>query len=452
MKAHIKTLAIIAMAIIAILPPAFSQKIAIVEVNVIPMDREILLENQTVLISDGKIVSIINSADFQNDGTFQLIDGKGKFLMPGLSEFHSHIPNNMELAEETMWLYLMHGVLTVRGMIGHPNHLVLKEKIANGEIAGPRIFAAGPSLNGTSVENPAMGKQMVKEQAEANYDHLKLHPGLDKPKFDAIAETAQREGIFYGGHVSLDVGLEYALAGGYRSIEHMDGYIEAMVRNKSLLDPQISGLFGVNLIEHIDRSKMDFMVDMTQAQKTWIVPTQSLFERWMGSASAQEFEQMDEFKLMSVSTRANWFRQKRMFDNSQPDKEKLEAYLNFRREMLMKLHNAGVPFVLGSDSPQILNVPGVATLHEMTALARAGMTPYEIYKTGTLNAAEYFNQKGQFGQVSVGADADLVLLGENPLDAVEKFQSIEGIIVQGKFIPKSTLLQKKAEIIEANKE
>src|SRR5690606_38755345 len=107
-----------------------------------------------------------------------------------------------------------------------------------------------------------------------------------------------------------------------RSIEHMDGYIEALVSDKSLLDPQVSGLFGVNLIEHIDRNKMDELVKMTKAQKTWIVPTQSLFERWMGPASAQEFEQMEEFKLMAVGTRANWFRQKRMFDNSQPNKEK----------------------------------------------------------------------------------------------------------------------------------
>ncbi|MGE0930563.1 amidohydrolase family protein [Peijinzhouia sedimentorum] len=452
MKAYFKILTLSLLAVTLFLPPAFSQKIAITDVHVIPMDREILLENQTVLISNGKIESISNSADFQNNGNYQIIEGKGKYLIPGLSEFHSHIPNNMELAEETMWLYVMHGVLTVRGMIGHPNHLVLKEKIANGELVGPRIFAAGPSLNGTSVENPEKGRQMVKDQAAANYDHLKLHPGLDKPKFDAIAKTAQNEDIFYGGHVSVDVGLVHALAGGYRSIEHMDGYIEALVSDKSLLDPQVSGLFGVNLIEHIDRNKMDELVKMTKAQKTWIVPTQSLFERWMGPASAQEFEQMEEFKLMAVGTRANWFRQKRMFDNSQPNKEKLEDYLAFRREMLMKLHNAGVPFVLGSDSPQILNVPGVATHHEMAALARAGMSPFEIYKTGTVNAAEYFEQKETFGQITVGADADLVLLNANPLEAVENFQTIEGVIVQGKFITKETLNQKKMEIIEANKE
>lgn len=451
MKAYFKILALSLLAVILFLPPAISQKIAITDVHVIPMDREILLENQTVLISNGKIESISNSADFQNNGNYQIIEGKGKYLIPGLSEFHSHIPNNMELAEETMWLYVMHGVLTVRGMIGHPNHLVLKEKIANGELVGPRIFAAGPSLNGTSVENPEKGRQMVKDQAAANYDHLKLHPGLDKPKFDAIAETAQNEGIFYGGHVSVDVGLAHALAGGYRSIEHMDGYIEALVSDKSLLDPQVSGLFGVNLIEHIDRNKMDELVKMTKDQNTWIVPTQSLFERWMGPASAQEFEQMEEFKLMAVGTRANWFRQKRMFDNSQPNKEKLEDYLAFRREMLMMLHDAGVPFVLGSDSPQILNVPGVATHHEMVALAHAGMSPFEIYKTGTVNAAEYFEQKGTFGQITVGADADLVLLNENPLEDVENFQTIDGVIVQGKFISKETLNQTKAKIIEANK-
>jgi hypothetical protein len=432
------------------------QKIAYVGVNVIPMDSERVLPNQVVVVTENKVTEIIPAQGFKADKNTKIIDGTGKYLMPGMSEFHSHIPNaqngDFTNTQETMWLYLMHGVLTVRGMIGHPSHLELIEKIKNAEMEGPRIFAAGPSLNGNSVANPEAGAEMVRNQAAAGYHHLKLHPGLDIPKFEAIASTAMEVGIRFGGHVSADVGLANSLSGGFKSVEHMDGYIEALVSDKSKLDPQIAGPFGLYLSPHIDKDRMSELVQMTLDGGAWIVPTQSLFERWFGPKSTSEFQDDDEFKLVSVQLRGAWFNQRRMLENSIPDYKLIEEYITFRCEMIKMLHAAGVPFVLGSDSPQVFNVPGFSVYHELEAMQRCGLSPYEVLKSGSINAAAYFDEKDIFGVIKPGADADFVLLDQNPLEDVANFRSLNAISIQGKYYNRDFLNQKRSEIIARHQE
>jgi imidazolonepropionase-like amidohydrolase len=348
-----------------------------------------------------------------------------------------------------MWLYLANGILNVRGMIGHESHLELKKKISFGEIIGPRIFAAGPSLNGNTVDSPESGEKMVRDQKKAGYDHLKLHPGLDMPRFMAISSTAKEVGIKFGGHVSLDVGLVNSLNQGYRSVEHMDGYIEAMIEDKSRLDPQIAGPFSMLLVKEADLSKLPELLNLTLDRKAWLAPTLTLFERFFGYVPADEFRLEPEMKYMPGVQVQQWVNQKKLLENQGVLKEEnVKPYLEFRKHLLKTLFEGGVPIILSSDSPQVFNVPGFSIHNEIKSMHEAGIPPFEILKAGSSNVAKYFEMEGQFGSIQKDASADFVLVSGNPLKDLSQLKNIEGIMLRGTWIGKEKLQEelKKVEM------
>ena len=205
---------------------------AFIGVNVLPMDKEGVLADQTVVVTDGKITSIAPAAKTQIPTGAVKIDGTGKFLMPGLGELHAHIPGGKAPEadiERTLFLYVANGVTTIRGMLGDPRHLVYRERVAKGEVLGPRIYTSGPSFNDNTASTPEAAVAMVVEQKKAGYDLLKIHPGVPRNAFDVMAAKADELRIPFAGHVPEAVGLTRALETKYRSIDHLDGYVEALV-------------------------------------------------------------------------------------------------------------------------------------------------------------------------------------------------------------------------------
>ncbi len=423
----------------------FGQEYLIRNIHVISMENDQVLKDHLIHVRDGKIEGVFPaSKNLKFSKKIVEIDGKGSYAFPGLAEMHSHIPttetDDFSYIQDVMWLYLANGVLNVRGMIGHHSHLELKKKIDSGDIIGPRIFAAGQSLNGNSVETAQMGEAMVRQQKEAGFDHLKLHPGLDMPKFLAIANTAKEVDIMYGGHISLDVGLVNSLNNGYRSVEHMDGYIEALVTDKSKLDPQVAGPFSMMAVMDADMSRIPYLVQLTLDKQAWIAPTLTLFERFFGYIPADEFRLEPEMKYMPGVQVQQWVNQKKLLENQGVLKEEnVRPYLEFRKEMLMALHRGGVPIIMSSDSPQVFNVPGFSIHNEIYSMKEAGMSPYEILVSGSVNVARYFEREGEFGQIKKGAAADFVLLEGNPLNDLTHLKKVNGVMVSGKWLTKERL-------------
>ncbi|HSJ66715.1 MAG TPA: amidohydrolase family protein [Anditalea sp.] len=419
-----------------------AQEYTITNVHIISMNDSSILENHSIHIANGKIQAIGTS--LKTSG--QTINGKGAYLLPGLSEMHSHIPTtdtqDFSYLQDIMWLYLANGVLTIRGMIGHPSHLVLKQKIENGEITGPRIFAAGPSLNGNTVTSPESGREMVKDQKSKGYDHLKIHPGLDMERFIAIAEAAKKENIKIGGHVPLDVGLENTIKYGYHSNEHMDGYIEAMISDTSCLDQEKAGPFSMNLTSQIDMQKLPSLVKLTKDYNVFIAPTLSLFDRYFGYIPAEELSKADEMKYLPKSLIDQWKSQKMKLEGTgQLSEEIVKPYLLARQQILMALHRENVSILLSSDSPQVFNVPGFSIHHEIKSMENAGMSSYEILKSGTRNVAAYFNEEGNFGVISKDASADFILIEGNPFEDLDNLKNLQGIMLRGQWIPKNKVQQ-----------
>jgi imidazolonepropionase-like amidohydrolase len=244
---------------------------AFVDVAVIPMDRERTLPGQTVLVRGDRIVEIGPLARVKLPDGAVRVDGRGKFLIPGLAEMHAHIPGGEAsdaVVERTLFLYVAGGITTVRGMLGHPRHLELRARVAREELLGPTIYAAGPSLNGNSVPSHAAAAKAVVEQKAAGYDLLKIHPGVTREVFDTLVATAKRVGIPFAGHVPVDVGITRAIEARYATIEHLDGYIEGMLREGSRPTAEQSAFFGINLGEQLDDAKLPGLVEATRRAGT----------------------------------------------------------------------------------------------------------------------------------------------------------------------------------------
>src|SRR5690606_32674973 len=174
--------------------------------------------------------------------------------------------------EEVLFLYVANGVTTVRGMLGEPGHLELREQLARNEVLGPRLYTSGPSLNDRSVSSPDDARRIVLEQAEAGYDFVKLHPGLTREEFDAAVEAAREAGIALAGHVSEDVGLVRALEAQQATIDHLDGYAQYLVPEEERRGAQ-PGFFGLGLGDRIDGGRIPQAVEATVAAGVYNVPT-----------------------------------------------------------------------------------------------------------------------------------------------------------------------------------
>jgi hypothetical protein len=413
--------------------------LAIVGVSVIAMDREAVLTNQTVIVRDGKIAALGVAASAEVPPGMVRVDGVGKFLIPALAEMHAHIPGGQApaaIVERTLALYAVNGIATIRGMLGDPRHLEYRERAAKGELFSPRIYTSGPSLNGNSVPTKEAAIEAVTAQKAAGYDLLKIHPGIQRDVFDALAAKAAEVKIDFAGHVPLEVGLHRALEARYRSIDHLDGYVEALSKN-----PTQSQFFGVNLVNEVDESKIPALVAETKNAGTWMVPTQVLLDNLLDDVDPAVMQTWPEMKYaLNPGEIQKWVAQKQMFLSKIPAADRTR-FLQLRRRILKDLHAAGVPFALGSDAPQIWNVPGFSVHRELQSLVKAGLTPYQALRTGTVAVGTYFNTP-DVGTIAPGKRADVVLLDGNPLEKIENSTRIAGVVLAGRWYSRSDLDKK----------
>lgn len=399
------------------------------------MDRETVIANQTVIIENGRITYVGGPRAVPAGGT--VIDGRGKFLMPGIAEFHAHVPSGGQAihAHRTLSLYALAGVTTARGMLGAPMHLALRDSIAAGQVLGPRLLTAGPSFNSNSVTSPGHAVAMVREQKAAGYDLLKIHPGVPRIAFDSLAATANRIGIPFSGHVPLDVGLDVAIKAKFSTIDHLDGLIEAMYTGPAPLTPQVNGFFGLGIVHQLDTLRFRGIVDRVRASGVVMVPTQILLDNYASDVTGDDLTALPEMRYWVPQQVATWRTTKNtLLAQGGVSREQRMEHIALRRRFIKALHDAGVPFLLGSDAPQLWNVPGFAAHRELGALVAAGLTPYQALRTGTVNVAKFLKEEGRSGVVRRGARADLILLDANPLQNIANSQRIDGVVVNGHWI------------------
>lgn len=409
------------------------------DVHVIPMDRPDILEHQDVMVTNGIItlIATANTAQYPTNAT--IINGKGKYLMPGLAEMHAHVPpvDDVEPMKDVMMLFLVNGITTIRGMLGHPRHLELRDKLRSGEVMGPNFYTTGPSFNGNSVSSPGQAADMVRAQKKDGYDFLKLHPGLQRIEFDSIAAASKKAGIPFVGHVSFDVGVRRACEAEYSSIDHLDGFVESLVPGIDAMTEQQTGLFGMFIADQALESKIPALMEQLKANNISVVPTQSLAEKWFNpDYSPENFRNDPHAAYMTSAVIEQWISTKKnLMANPNYDPMKMKKFIELRRKLIKACHDNGVRLLLGCDAPQVFNVPGFSTHHELEYLVRSGLTPYQALQTGTVNVAAYLGLKNT-GVLREGAMADMILLSGNPLADIRQTMNVSGVMIGKNYLTK----------------
>ncbi len=434
-------------------PAAVAQEVsAFVGVNVVPMDRERILLNQTVVVRGGNIVALGPAPSTPVPREAFRIDGAGKYLLPGLAEMHAHIPvpeEDREYTERVLFLYVANGVTTARSMLGHPSHLEVRRKIEAGEILGPRLWISGPSANGNSVRTPAQADSLVRAQKAFGYDFVKIHPGLSLESFEALDRTADEIGIRFAGHVPTAVGVRRALAAGYWSIDHLDGYLHAIVADGAPVNlEEAGGFFGMGLVDHVDESKIALIARATREASVWNVPTQTLMENLASETPPESLALRPEFRYMPRQFLDRSIQQKQNL-HRQSTSQARRRFIELRRKLVKALHEAGAGLLLGSDAPQWWNVPGFSALRELEALVAAGLTPYQALETATRNVAVFLGVADRQGTVEVGKRADLLLLDADPLENIANVHRRTGVMIGGRWLSREAIDEGLARIARA---
>ncbi len=412
------------------------------DVTVVDPVTETLVPGRTVVVEAG-VVTRVDEAGTVDVGGATVIPGRGRYLMPGLAEMHAHVPPvadpPRELLEDYMFLYLANGVTTIRGMLGAPYQIELADELERGDLFGPTFYVGAPSINGNSAPTPADAERLIRAHAAAGYDLQKIHPGVSRAAWDRMVEAGRDVGLTWGGHVPTDVGLLHALETGMSTVDHLDGYVRAVAGDdvQSQVNAGQIDLAGLSDDPAAYDAVLDRVVAASLEADVYVVPTMYLWENIYRGSDPQGFLDLPEMRYVSPEQREAWRRQGS--GGPQGTEAELTRFFDLRNHILERLADSGVGILMGTDSPQLYNVPGFALHREIDYMEAAGMTPWQILRSGTTEVASYvadhLGLDGSFGRVAVGHRADLVLLEENPVDDLDNLTTRVGVMARGRWLP-----------------
>jgi imidazolonepropionase-like amidohydrolase len=419
---------------------------AFTDVTVIPMDRPGTVPAQTVLVRDGVIAAVGDAASVEIPVGANVIAGAGHYLMPGLAEMHAHVPPGANPArdtvEEILFLYVANGITTIRGMLGSDYQIPLARELEAGSLLGPTFYVGAPSISGTSAPTAEDAERLLRGHAAAGYHLQKIHPGVSRATWDHMVAVAGEVGLTFGGHVPSAVGLVHALETGMSTVDHLDGYVQAIA--PAGVVSQINSGAPIDLeglTRGVNSERIEALVAMTVEHDVYVVPTMYLWQNLYGTSDPEPFLSQPEMRYVSAAQRDAWRRQAAPGPLGSP--EALRAFVDARNTILKRLADAGAHIMMGTDSPQLFNVPGFALHREIAVMASAGMTTEQILESGTVTPGRYVREHLQlddsFGTVAPGQRADLVLLGSNPLDDLGNLTDRVGVMVRGRWISREEI-------------
>ena len=434
-----------------------AQSAAFVGVNVIPMDRERVLQNQTVVVRDGVIAEIGDAKKIKVPKDAVRVDGKGKYLIPGLVDMHTHLLSDSDefpdsIAPDELRVMVAHGVTTVRFMIGTPELLALRARSAKGEIAAPTIYVASPHLTGREqgnnfvVNTPDEAREAVRKSKAAGYDFIKITTFIKAEVYEAAVDEAAKQNIRVVGHAdSRFVGVERAWKA-KQQIEHLDGYLEMLLRDDAPMKGSISDLYIYNpdnwkSFDYIDENKIAEIARKTVAANPYADPTQHFMKNSFGVARSEEsIRAQPDFKFYPHKVQQQWldfYKKNRMLNTISLAQR--ARWIEIRNKMIKAIHDAGGKIMAGSDTPEFLYLYGFSQHRELKALADAGLSNYAVLAAGTRNAHEFFGSIDKVGTIEKGKGADLILLNANPIDNILATENRAGVMLKGKWYTQSEL-------------
>jgi imidazolonepropionase-like amidohydrolase len=410
--------------------------LAIWNVSVVPMDSARVLPGQTVLVREGRIRQIERAGSRPSNPCWLVVDGTGKYLLPGLADMHVHTRDTSDFM-----LWLAKGVTTIRILRGSPASLEWRRRSREGLLLAPTIITSGPFTNLPLIRTPLDAWRAAVEQKAAGYDEIKIHGSLESDTYDSLIVYGRRLNIRVVGHIPRNLPFARVLANRQADISHVEEILYGAFRtnlddtsvakipavSRAIAAAGITVTTSLTTYERIAAQVRDLPPLLVDPANQYVAP--SHLESWQ--------PRNNEY-LRNFTPNAEWA-------------PRLAARFAFQEKILQGLHAAGVRLMLGTDAVGPLWVPGWMVHAELRALVRNGFTPFEALETATANPAAFLGQAGEFGTVTVGGRADLLLVDANPLTDVRNAERIAGVVVRGRWLPRGELDARLAAIAAANR-
>ena len=425
--------------------------VAFVDVNVLPMDVERVLDRQTVIVTDG-IITAMGAVDaILVPDTAYVVHGNGRYLLPGLSDMHGHIPafrgegdadKIRQVAANLLLMYAASGVTLVRDPNGSDIHAEYNRKLASGEFVGPRLYYTSPILEGSEavsgssrrLTDPGEVDGLISQYKTDGYWGVKVYHTLSREVYDAVIAAGRKYDIPVIGHVPFEVGIDAALQSGQYSIEHLRGYdFDGIAAVDLKADGGRSARRFGSWLTMTDR-RMDELVYKTLESGAWNTPTLAI-NRFLFDADSRA-AQASEPRF----TRAHPALREKVVKANSIDKyfsvasrEALRNAMPRMMEMIRRLNASGAGLLVGTDAAISAYVPGFTSIDEVQSFAAAGISNFDALKAATTNGAVSLGLEKQLGSVAVGKEADLVIIEGNPLDDLAALWQLYGVMLRGQW-------------------
>jgi imidazolonepropionase-like amidohydrolase len=440
--------------------PSAPSALVLAHVAVIDVATGAVLPDRTVRIDGERIADVSPAASARIPAGARIVDGSGRFLMPGLWDMHIHsffgdwVPGGREV---TLPLLLAHGVTGARDMGSDLDPiLTARADVAEGRLLGPRLVVAGPMLDGPKSPFPASiklstpdeGRRAVAMLQERGVDFIKIQSYVPRDVYFAVADECRRRRIPFAGHVPDAVRAAEASDAGQASFEHLIGVFEGSSPSEDAFlkgEPKGPGRF----LETYDPTRETALVALLAKNRTWQCPT-LFWERGQWLVDAIDVSKDPDLRWAPASWREKTWPTfaadiaKNMDTDPLPVREKFVAH---ELAIVARLQRAGEPFLAGTDTPAGVDViPGPSLHHELERFVAAGFTPLEALRTATLDPARFLGRTADFGGVEKGKIADLVLLDANPLEDVRRTRRIAGVVTNGRYLSRDDLDRMLADV------
>jgi len=430
--------------------PSTVRAIYVTHVTVIDTENGKEIQDRTVIISGDRISEVRDSNGIKPPAGTKVVDGHGKYLIPGLWDMHVHAVV-AERLDSMFPLFVANGVLGIRDM-GTPMPLAeiehLRQQTTNGTLLGPRIVAAGPILDGRpkptranslAINTPEEGRETVRRLKNGGADFIKVYSNLSRDTFLAIVDEAHKQNIPFSGHVPFSLSALEASDAGQKSMEHLWGiYLSCSNREEELRSEMLKG--GVNLsgservrleldeaAASYDEHKAANVFTHLAKNGTWLVPT---FTAVLQDSEIFSVRVTTDPRLKYIPPAI----QKRWSEAAAEGAAIKSKSFERKVQVVGAVHRAGVPLLAGTDAGwvQPYVYAGFSLHDELALLVRAGLTPSEALQTATINPARFLGMEKDLGTIERGKIANLVLLNADPLADIHNSAKILEVFLAGK--------------------